>query len=53
MKKVLVTAAVSVGFLVAGAAPASAGSVCYDITIGLPGQEPIVQAGCQELPDLP
>ena len=53
MKKLLVIAATTIGFVVAGAAPASAGSICYDVNVGLPGQAPIAQAGCQDLPDLP
>jgi hypothetical protein len=53
VKKLLVLGAASVGLLLAGAAPASAGSICYDVNIGLSGQAPIVQAGCQDIPDLP
>ena len=53
MKKLLVLGAATVGVLLAGAAPASAGSICYDVNIGLPGQAPIAQAGCQDIPDLP
>ena len=53
VKKLLVLGAATVGLLVAGAGTANAGSVCYDVNVGLPGQAPIVQAGCQDIPDLP
>jgi hypothetical protein len=53
LKKLLVLAGAVVGLTFAAAAPASAGSVCYDVNIGLPGQEPIVQSGCHDTPDLP
>ena len=53
MKKLLVLGAATVGLLLAGAAPVSAVSISYDVNIGLPGQEPIAQAGCQDIPDLP
>ena len=53
MKKLLILGAAVAGLFVAAAAPASAGSICYDVNIGLPGQAPIVQSGCQDVPDLP
>lgn len=53
MKKLLVLAATTVGFVVVAAAPASAGSVCYEVNVGIAGQAPIAQAACQDLPDLP
>jgi len=53
VKKLLVLGAAAAGLLLVGAPTANAGSICYDVNIGLPGQAPIVQSGCQELPDPP
>ena len=53
MKKLLVLGAVAIGLTIAGAAPAGAGEVCYDVNVAIGDQAPIVQGGCQDLPDLP
>lgn len=54
MKKLLVLGAAAIGLLVAGAGTANAGgSLCYDVNVAVAGQAPIVQSGCQELPDAP
>jgi type 1 fimbria pilin len=53
VKKLIALAAAAGGLsLLAFAPSATASEVCYDVDININGT-PVVQSGCQDIPDLP
>lgn len=52
MKKVIALGVAAAGLSLLAAAPSNASEVCYDVNVNVNGT-PLVQAGCQDLPELP
>ena len=52
MTKVLALVVAAAGLSLLTAAPSTASEVCYDVNVNINGT-PLVQAGCQDIPDLP